>query len=700
MKDNVDLESRVTKIDTRAPLKKKREKSGSDQSIYDTAAESALKAGEWILKQQKQDGHWCAELESNATITSEYVYMCQALGLDVSDRKDAMIRYFKGNQKSDGSWGIAFNHPGDVSTTVEVYFALRILGLPVNDSCLEAAQKFIRDNGGIEKVRIFTRINLACFGLFPWESIPVIPPEFIFLPPQSPVNIYSLSSWARSTMVPLFIIFHHKPIFALPNGKSETNDWLDHLWLDPSKKNIPYCDAWFEILRKEGLGYRSFFTAADRVLRAVESLREHPRTKVARQFVQRATKNAPILRNLAETSVRELAVERCEQWVLERQEESGDWAGIFPPMVNGVIALYLNGYTLHDDCIRKGLEAIDRFAINDELGYRVQACVSPVWDTVLSMIGLLDCGFSGSTDRMLQARSWVANEQILVNYGDWKVYNPTGRSGGWAFEYKNTWYPDVDDTAAVVIALLKQDPKSGTSDTVVRAVEWMVSMQNKDGGWAAFDRGNNKTFLNQIPFSDMDSLCEPSSPDVTGRVLEALGLLNNPQYKDVCARGIDYIRQTQEVEGSWFGRWGVNYIYGTSNVLCSLVRQGVSDSDPMIQKALNWIESKQNRDGGWGECLESYKDKSLMGEGPSTASQTAWALMALLAYRPSSDEAIVRGIQWLADKQIKSGKDLGTWEEQEFTGTGFPNHFYLRYHLYRHFFPMMAIGRFLKRISN
>lgn len=645
----------------------------------DTLLEDALRASEaakeFLFRNIQPDGHWVAELESNATITAEYVFMCQALGLEHLKTKNAQLRkFFFRDQKTDGSWGIAWNHAGDVSTTAEVYLALRILGVEVDHPAMKRAEEFIRANGGLEKIRVFTRINFAMFGLFPWDAVPIIPPEFILVPPQSPVNIYALSSWARGTMVPLFIIFHHKPIFALPNGKSASNDLLDHLWLNPKDKNIPYNAPALEVFKSSRLSWRSFFTASDLLLHGYERL---------------ISKSVP-------KKLREYAVQKCEEWVLQHQEKSGDWAGIFPPMVNGVLALYLQGYPLHNDHLRLGLEAIERFGIDDEEGFRMQACESPVWDTILSMIGLLDAGHDGNEPLMQKAREWISKKQIICNYGDWKVYNPTGPSGGWSFEYENTWYPDVDDTAAIVIGFLKQDPNSGDTPVVRRAVEWIVSMQNKDGGWAAFDVNNDKLFLNQIPFSDMDSLCDPSSPDVTGRVLEALGLLDDPKYNDVCARGIQYLRRTQEAQGSWFGRWGVNYVYGTSNVLCSLSRQQVPGDDAMIEKAIAWLKEVQNSDGGWGECLESYADKTLMGKGTSTASQTAWALMGLLAYLPPSDAAIKKGVRWLVEHQNKSGKAEGSWDEKEFTGTGFPNHFYLRYHMYRHYFPLMALGRFCR----
>jgi squalene-hopene/tetraprenyl-beta-curcumene cyclase len=682
-------------------LNNKFDSARSIEALSEAASRAAGLAKNWFMSRQLPDGHWCAELESNATLTAEYVMLYQALGLHIDQTKGKqIIQYLLGNQKPDGSWGIAHNYSGDVSTTTEVYFALRLLGLPPEDRNLNRAEDFIRANGGIEKVRIFTRINLALFGLFPWSAIPVIPPEFILLPPESPVNIYTLSSWARSTMVPLFIIFHHKPVFALPNGRSDNNDWLDHLWLNPKNKNIAYAEPWLDVLKTEGISYKSFFAASDLLLRAYDKALE--KTNSSSLFKTLSNLALPVIGTVKDKLPREYAVKKCEEWVLERQEETGDWAGIMPPMINGVLALTLNGHGLDSSPVQRGLDAIERFVINDENGFRVQACVSPVWDTVLGMRALIDCGVNKDDAKILAARKWVDAKQIRKNYGDWKVYNPNGTPGGWSFEYENTWYPDVDDTAAVMNAFLLQDMSSKSSETIQRAAQWIVSMQNRDGGWGAFDKDNDKLFLNQIPFSDMDSLCDPSSPDVTGRVLEAFGLLNDTRYSYTVKKALEYIRKTQEPEGSWYGRWGVNYIYGTSNVLCGLQHQDIPLDDAMIVRALDWLKSKQNSDGGWGECLESYADRNKMGVGASTASQTAWALMGLLAYLPATDDAICRGISWLCAKQVHESSSLqhGSWNEEEFTGTGFPNHFYLRYHYYRHFFPMMALGRFVTKSSN
>jgi squalene-hopene/tetraprenyl-beta-curcumene cyclase len=707
----------------------------SDPHLPGDAAKALEEARDYLFSVQHKDAHWCAELESNVTITSEYVFMCQALGLEFdSAKRENIVKFLVGLQKKDGSFGIADLAAGDISTTAETYLALRILGVSEDSPVLKAAQKYILSEGGLREVRIFTRIFFAMFGLMPWKAIPAIPPEFVFMPSKVPVNIYRLSSWARGTMVPLFIIAHYRPVYALPNGKHENNPLLDHLWkrtgslpksgpLDSKDKEIPYSSSLTKVLLEHGLSWRTVFTAADSLLRLYE------RGKVDR--------------------LRELALNRCEKWVLDHQEPGGDWAGIFPPMINGVLALTLRGYPLDSDPVKKGIEAIERFGWIDQTGFRIQACVSPVWDTALSTVALCDSTHSEvhskSDPRLKRAMDWIMNEQILVDYGDWKVYNPKAPSGGWAFEYANTWYPDVDDTAAVLLALLKQDAGKISTMTIERGMDWVLSMQNEDGGWAAFDVDNDRLYLNEIPFSDMDSLCDTSSPDVTGRVLEAIGLYRSlvsehsqedaenvqgrlEKVKYSVQRGIEYLRKTQESQGSWFGRWGVNYVYGTSHALCGLSRAGVPATESMIKRALGWLKDVQHADGAWGEGLESYADKKLMGQGPSCASQSAWGLMGLLAYLPATSSHVQAGARWLvnnrkpassedvdrhfsrvystakdfkptdADSISKPGQLTGcTWRERQFTGTGFPNHFFLRYHFYRHYFPMMALGRYVEK---
>ena len=674
------------------------------ESLYKRAKNTVESAKEFLFSIQRDDHRWCGELESNPTITAEYVYLNQILARDQSEYGAEMVLYFRNIQNEDGSWGIARQWLGDISTTAEVYLALRILGVPIEDVMLKRAEYYILKMGGLEKVRVFTRINFALFGLIPWDAIPALPPEVILLPPQFPINIYALSSWARGTMVPLFVIFHYQPIYALPNGKSENNPWLDHLWINAQNKNTPYTAPWSKILQEHGLtgrsGWKQLFSVSDRLLKKYEKIHLKP--------------------------LRRMALKRCLKWILDRQEDSGDWAGIFPPMFNGIVALFAHGYGVRSEQIQKGLKAVDHFSWSDDQGFRIQACVSPVWDTALASIGLFDSGVSGTDPRMEKAIEWLCDRQIRVEHGDWKVYRPRITSGGWSFEYFNTWYPDVDDTAAVMLAILKQDPNSANEETIRRATEWVLGMQNKDGGWAAFDVDNDKEFLNEIPFADIDALCDQSCPDITGRVIEAFAYLlkhltengeNVPFRRKIEAsadRGLEYLSASQEDCGSWFGRWGVNYIYGTSNVLCGLSALDIPSDDSRVKSALPWLLSCQNEDGGWGESVSSYSDRSFMGKGTSTPSQTAWALMGLLSYLSADHPAVERGVQWLIaehqtaeDKpEFQNAKESfipvppargKTWKDPTFTGTGFPKHFYLRYHLYAHYFPMMALGRFIER---
>lgn len=628
------------------------------------------------------DDHWCGEFRSNVTLTAEHVFFHQSLGLDLSVDGEAYRCYLFSQQNKDGSWSIAPDCPGCVSTTAEAYLALKILGVSDGVPEMCRAQRFVIEAGGLAKVRIFTRIFFAQFGLFPWDAVPQLPAEFILIPTQSPINIYRFSSWARSTIVPLLIIRHHQPIYALPNGVSAENDFLDKLWLDAGDKMVTYGPALSTTGTNDLVGF--MFGAIDLGLYCLGGLRFSPLRGYARR--------------------------QCVKWILERQEKTGDWAGITPPMHASVQALLLEGFGPEDPRVRRGIEAIERFAWQDRNGKRIQACLSPVWDTVLMTRALCDAGTDPNDGRLRRAVKWTKARQILGPEGDWRIYSPKLAPGGFAFEYHNTWYPDVDDTAAAILAFIKQSPQAVGSTSVARAAEWICGMQNSDGGWAAFDLINNKLFLNKIPFSDMNSLCDPSTPDITGRVLEAFGLIIHtareehvaPDLIDRVATasrgGIAYLAKTQELTGAWYGRWGVNYIYGTSNVLCGLAY--FSKKDRLVQKlispALHWLVQIQNPDGGWGEGLDSYQDEARAGCGPSTPSQTAWAIMALLAHISPTDQIVRSGIAHLVHSQTDIDGEGSSWPEKLYTATGFPGHFYIGYTLYRHYFPMMALGRYVE----
>jgi squalene-hopene/tetraprenyl-beta-curcumene cyclase len=639
----------------------------------------------FLFERSRPDGHWCGELRSNPTVTAEYVLMRQALGLSLADEGAGLRRWLLGEQNPDGSYGLGVGYPGDVSTTAEVYLALRLLGVEASEPAMARARAFVLAQGGIARVRVFTRIFFAMFGLFPWAAVPQLPAEFILLPAWCPINIYKLASWARGTMVPLLLILHHRPVYALPNGRRADNDYLDALWCDPARKHVPYAPTAWALLRAHGPGWKALFGALDALMTRLGGLRGSPLRSVARR--------------------------RCVRWILERQEASGDWAGIFPPMLNNLLALPLEGYGLDSEPMRLGLEAMARFAWEDGGGRRVQACVSPVWDTVLTAIALRDAGVPASDPRLQRAVDWIRERQLSGPEGDWRVYRPRLQAGGWAFEYDNAWYPDVDDTAAVLLALLKQDPTCLGTDVAQRGIGWILGMQNRDGGWGAFDVDNDALFLNDIPFADMGALCDPSTADVTGRIIEAFGLALQcnanhalsaaleANVRAACRRALAFLRRAQERSGAWWGRWGVNYLYGTSNVLCGLAALNDPSAADMRERGAVWVLSAQRDDGGWGESLHTYDDPGLAGVGDATASQTAWALMALLSVLPPEHPGIARGVAWLLAHQTERTAGGATWPEPQTTATGFPGHFYVRYDMYRHHFPLMALGRYASALG-
>lgn len=665
-------------------------------TIVPQARRAVSSATDYAWTILKPDGHWNGELLSNVTMTAEQVFFYQSLTLEKREipDADAYRRYLLAEQQADGSWSIAPDHPGDVSTSSEAYLALKILGLPQDAPEMQRASNFIQRCGGVAKVRVFTRIFFAQFGLFPWAAVPELPAEFIFMPSWVPMNLYRFSSWARSTIIPLFLITHHRPVYPLPNGTSRDNSFVDELWVDARNKMAPLGPSLLGPWGTDWLSY--FFAAANRILGWLNGLRNNPLRSYARR--------------------------RCVEWILERQEPAGDWAGIIPPMHAGVQALLLEGFPLHSDTIRLAIEAIERFTWQDERGKRLQSCVSPVWDTVLMTRGLCEAGVDRNDPRLRKSARWIKQRQILGGReGDWRVYNPHARPGGFSFEYHNTWYPDVDDTAAAILALVTQDLVAVDSTTVTSAALWICSMQNGDGGWAAFDLGNDKLWLNRIPFSDMDALCDPSTADVTGRIVEAFGLMIRTARKEhlaapvldritsACDRGIAYLVRAQEASGAWYGRWGCNYVYGTSNVLCGLAYFAAADNDDdddvsrVVDDGIAWLKSVQNVDGGWGEDLLSYRDPSRVGKGPSTASQTAWALMALLTTCSPADDAVLSGVAHLLHTQtdVRGGAGAAaSWPERLYTGTGFPNFFYIGYTLYRHYFPLMALGRFIRAVED
>ncbi|MFD8263326.1 squalene--hopene cyclase [Streptomyces griseoluteus] len=621
--------------------------------VPEAAERAAARAIEFLLARQDPEGWWKGDLETNVTMDAEDLLLRQFLGiLDAATTRAAAL-FIRGEQREDGAWATFYGGPGDLSATVEAYVALRLAGDAPDAPHMARASAWVRERGGIASARVFTRIWLALFGWWKWEDLPELPPELIWFPTWLPLNIYDFGCWARQTIVPLTIVSAKRPVRPAPFP-------LDELHTDPANPNPP----------KPLAPLASWDGAFERLDRVVHRLR-----KAVPRRVRRAAMNA------------------AARWIVERQENDGCWGGIQPPAVYSVIALHLMGYDLRHPVMRAGLESLDRFAVWREDGSRmIEACQSPVWDTCLAVIALADAGVPADHPRLLKAADWMLAEEIR-RPGDWSVKRPELPPGGWAFEFHNDNYPDIDDTAEVALALRRvSHPQPDRVDgAIARAVRWNFGMQSKNGAWGAFDVDNTSPFPNRLPFCDFGEVIDPPSADVTAHVVEMMaaeGLAHDPRTR----RGIAWLLAEQEADGSWFGRWGVNYVYGTGSVVPALTAAGLPASHPAIRRAVHWLQQAQNDDGGWGEDLRSYKyAREWSGRGASTASQTAWALMALLAAGERDSEAVERGVRWLADTQ----RSDGSWDEPYFTGTGFPWDFSINYHLYRQVFPLTALGRYL-----
>ncbi|MCE2701587.1 MAG: squalene--hopene cyclase [Nostocales cyanobacterium LE14-WE4] len=615
-----------------------------------------------LLSIQNPDGYWWAELESNVTITSEAVLLHKIWGTEKTRPLHKVENYLRSQQREHGGWELFYGDGGDLNTTVEAYMALRLLGVPATDTALLKAKSLILAKGGISKTRIFTKLHLALIGCYNWRGLPSLPPWVMLLPDNFFFNIYELSSWARSSTVPLLIVFDRKPIFNIDQPIN-----LDELYAEGVNNvcwELPKNGDWSDI-----------FNILDDGFKLAESINFVP--------------------------FRNEGIKAAEKWILERQEVTGDWGGIIPAMLNSLLALKCLDYDANDPVIERGLKAVDNFAIETENSYCVQPCVSPVWDTAWAIRALIDSGFAPNDPAIVKAGEWLIEKQIL-DYGDWNVKNKQGKPGAWAFEFENRFYPDVDDSAVVVMALhqAKLRNEELKKQAIDRALNWIATMQCKPGGWAAFDLDNDQEWLNSVPYGDLKAMIDPNTADVTARVLEMLGACNLSIPANNLEKSLDYLLKEQEIEGCWFGRWGVNYIYGTSGVLSALALINPLKYARDINQGAAWLVKVQNSDGGWGETCFSYNDPSLKGKGDSTASQTAWALIGLIAAGEATDklaiDSIEKGINYLLETQ----KLDGTWDEEYFTGTGFPCHFYLKYHLYQQYFPLMALGRYQAKCSS
>ncbi len=626
------------------------------------ARQACRRTQAYYASDQHPDGYWWYELESNVTITAEYLMLLRFAGIMDRQRDIKMARYMRRQQRSDGTWAIHYGGRGDLSTTVEAYFALKLAGYPADDPAMKKARDFILAMGGVERSRVFTKIFLALFGQMDWQACPSVPVEIMLLPHWAPLSIYNISAWARGTVVPLSVLLDLKPMKALPEELG-----LRELYKDPSQLKPPVTTGSIPFL-----SWRKFFLLLDRAIKVVESSRIRP--------------------------LRRRALKMAHRWVLDHQGEGGDWLGIQPAMVNSMLALINLSradaeavISTADGPLQKGFKALKRFTIETEDELRLQSCVSPIWDTALTGLALLHSGVGNDHSSLAKACGWLCSKQIFKK-GDWCVKRPKLEPGGWAFEFENEWQPDVDDTAMVVMFLNHYRESGLVSDErMERALRWVLGMQGKDGGWGAFDADNNKEIANQIPFADLQAMLDPSTPDVTGRALEMLGMFGYRPGDNEVRRALAFLKDTQEEDGLWWGRWGVNYGYGTWSVLEGLRSIGEEMEMPYVRKAVAALKHHQNEDGGWGECCESYEDPGLRLQGKSTPSQTAWVIMAMLAAGEGNCEEVTRGICFLLERQ----KPDGTWDEPEFTATGFPRYFMINYHNYRNCFPLMALGKYM-----
>ncbi|MCZ2201699.1 squalene--hopene cyclase [Cylindrospermopsis raciborskii] len=617
---------------------------------------------EHLLSIQRPEGYWWGELESNVTITVEVLLLHKIWGTCQNRALYKIENYLRCQQREHGGWELYYGDGGDLSTSVEAYMGLRLLGVPATDAALVKAKSWILKKGGISKTRIFTKLHLALIGCYNWRGLPSLPPWVMLLPDYFPFNIYELSSWARSSTVPLLIVFNRKPVFDIDSPIS-----LDELYaegIDNAQWSLPKNNDWSDI-----------FTLLDDGFKLAESLNLVP--------------------------LRDQGIKAAEKWILERQESTGDWGGIIPAMLNSLLALKCLNYKPDDPIIYRGLKAVDNFVIETDNSYCVQPCVSPVWDTAWAIRSLIDSGMVPDDPVIVKAGEWLIDKQI-IDYGDWGVKNKQGQPGAWAFEFDNRFYPDVDDSAVVVMALhqAKLPNENLKKQAIKRAVNWIISMQCKSGGWAAFDIDNDQEWLNYIPYGDLKAMIDPNTADVTARVIEMLGVckLSIPSQK--LDQAMNYLLGEQETEGCWFGRWGVNYIYGTSGVLSALALINPQKYLSNLEKGASWLKQVQNPDGGWGETCLSYGDSNFKGKGDSTPSQTAWGLMGLIAAGEAGQKFDFTSMEKAVNYLLTTQRLDGTWHESYFTGTGFPGHFYLKYHLYQQYFPLLALGRYRRIVKS
>jgi squalene-hopene/tetraprenyl-beta-curcumene cyclase len=620
----------------------------------------------YLLSQQHSQGYWVAELKADTTLPSDYILMMHFLGIDNPEKVSKLCRFILSHQLEDGSWNIYPGGPGEISATVKAYTALKLAGYAQGDPRLVKAHQAVRRLGGVEKCNSFTKIYLALIGQYEWNACPAIPPELILFPRWFYFNVYEMSSWSRAILIPLSIIFSVKPLKTVLPGRG-----IEELFEEKGRPDhIPFD-------RRKIFSWKNFFLAADRFLKFYEKYGPKP--------------------------FRKRSVQWASEWMVQRFELSGGLGAIYPAMVNSIFALRSLGYGNDHPLVVRALKQLEEFEVVEGEAMHLQPCFSPIWDTGLTLVSLTESELDANHPSVKKAVRWLLDKEVR-RFGDWAEKVKGIEPGGWYFEFENEFYPDVDDTIMVLMALKRvhDQAQNWPRDSILeleaameRGLKWVRAMCNSDGGWASFDKDNDKELFTKVPFADHNAMIDPSTADITGRVLEMFSHFRIPMRDKQVQNAISFIRKHQESDGSWYGRWGVNYIYGTWQILKGLYAIGFNMKEEFCQRGAAWLKSCQNPDGGWGETSRSYDDPALKGKGPSTPSQTAWALMGLFSAGDLTSLHVKNGIRYLLETQ----KNDGTWDEWTNTGTGFPCVFYIKYEYYKIYFPLFALSMYKRLLS-
>ncbi|MHB1699271.1 MAG: squalene--hopene cyclase [Acidobacteriaceae bacterium] len=679
MTQNAATDDQKAQREDRAPgsFAPQRPRFGRIDVALDQVRLGIKRSREWLIGEQKAEGYWCGELEADVMLEADYIFMHTLLGTGEPGRMQRALNEILRHQNEDGGWSLYPGGPSNVNYGVKSYLALKLMGWSADHPLMVKARESVLSLGGVVQCNTFTKIYLCALGQYDYDAVPAIPPEIVLFPNWFYFNIYEISSWSRGILVPLSIIYAKKPFKKIPQEQG-----IDELYVGGRES----ADLHLQWDRKNKISWRNFFLFWDRVAHLSERVHIRP--------------------------LRKIALRKAERWMLERFEKSDGLGAIYPAMLNAIVALRCLGYSVDDPQFIRAMDEFERLGIDCPEGdenyptptFRMQPCFPPLWDTAQAVFALGEAGVPRDDEHLLRAVDWMLSKEIRQK-GDWAVKVKNVEPGGWCFEFENEFYPDVDDTAQVLLALKCVDnPRERYQHEVAqRALDWLFAMQCKNGGWAAFDKDNTKRIFESIPFADHNAMLDPPTVDITGRILEMLAAYGYTRRDKRVEKAVQFILKEQESDGSWFGRWGVNYLYGTFLVLRGLEAMGMDHNEPQVQQAAEWVRMVQNADGGWGESCASYDDPEMRGIGASTPSQTAWALLALLAAGDTRSDSVAKGVRWLLQRQHEDG----SWDElvpgrngeSYYTGTGFPRVFYLGYHLYKQYFPLLALTTYKRAME-